>query len=80
MRSIFDRRLEVKVTYEPVEWEVMHRYHIKCHDMNGGVTIYHSTNVIGKEFKISQEEAEETVKNYFKITYGFDVPLNKIIQ
>ncbi len=77
MKNIFDRRLEVTVTYEPVEWEVMHRYHIKCHDLNGGVTIYHSTNVIDKEVKYTQEEAEETVMNYFKITYGFDLPLNK---
>ena len=77
MRSIFDRRLKVTVTYEPVGVKYEHRYHIKCHDMNGGVTIYHSTNVIDKEVKYTQEEAEETVMNYFKITYGFDLPLNK---
>lgn len=79
MRSIFDRRLKVTVTYEPVGVKYEHRYHIKCHDMNGGVTIYHSTNVIDKEVKYTQEEAEETVMNYFKITYGFDLPLNKDI-
>ena len=77
MKSIFDRRLEVTVTYEPVGIEYEHRYHIKCHDLNGGVTIYHSTNVIDKEVKYTQEQAEETVMNYFKITYGFDLPLNK---
>lgn len=75
MRDLKDRIFKVEVSYEEVEVNYMHRYHIKCHDMNGCVTIYHSTNVIDKDCFISEDEAKERIGNYFKINYGIDLPL-----
>jgi hypothetical protein len=75
MRDLSKKRFDVKVTYESVSVEYMHRYHIKCIDLNCTTTIYHSTSVIDKDCFISDEEARERIRNYFKIYYGIDLPL-----
>jgi len=74
MRDFSKRRFDVKVTYEPVGVEYEHRYHIKCYDMNW-VVIFHDSNVIDKNCFISDQEARETIRNYFNINYGIDLPV-----
>jgi len=76
MRNFKERNFKTAVTYERVNSETMHRYHINCYDLNGGVCIYHNTNVIDKTAKITKEEAKQRVKNYFKIVFNIDLNFN----